>query len=107
MSVEDRLAYLLWIDHGFSRDQIQPEKTLYGDLALDSLEMTELMMSIEAEFSIEIDPEAWVKVQTFGEIVTLVGEVLSQKALFDASMGMRARLMPDENGLIPLKKDPT
>ena len=51
------------------------ETSLTDDLNADSLDLAELMMSLEEEFDIgEIDEEAAAGIRTVGDIVCLIGE---------------------------------
>lgn len=50
-------------------ETVQMESKLIDDLKADSLDIVELIMDLEQEFSIEIPDEELPKVQTVGDIV--------------------------------------
>lgn len=51
-----------------AKDKIVPEAHLYNDLAMDSLDVVELLMCLEDKFSIEITDEAWEGVMANGKV---------------------------------------
>lgn len=53
-------------------DEISPETTFVDDLGADSLDLYQIMMGIEEEFDIEVDPEKVEKITTVGEAVDLI-----------------------------------
>jgi acyl carrier protein len=56
---------------GVNPDQVKSESKIVKDLGCDSLDVVELIMAIEEEFSIEIDDDNAVKMEeaTFDECV--------------------------------------
>jgi len=52
---------------------------LIEDLGADSLDMVELIMALEAEFSIEIVDEAAKNIKTVQDVVSYVEDQLSKK----------------------------
>lgn len=72
MSVDQRLREVFRRTLGTLQSDLTSDAKIVDDLGADSLEQVELLMAVEDEFGIEISPDAWAKVQTFGEIVTLV-----------------------------------
>ena len=72
MSVEQRLRGVLEFVLGTEPNDLNSDAKIVDDFGADSLEQVELLMAVEEEFGIEISSDEWVKVQTFGEIVTLV-----------------------------------
>ena len=70
-----KLCTLLAEQLGVEADTITPETSLADDLNADSLDLVELMMSIEEEFDVgEIDEETAAGIQTVGDILRLIGE---------------------------------
>ena len=51
------------------------ESTHFTDLAADSLDVVEIVMSIEDEFGIEISDEAVESVRTVGDVVKVISEL--------------------------------
>jgi len=58
---------------------ISDEDTLREDLALDSLDMIELVMICEKDFQILISDRTWMKVETVGEMKAIVADLIPRK----------------------------
>ena len=57
---------------------VNPQATLQ-DLGADSLDMVDIIMKIEEEFSIEINDEDAEKLQTVGDVVKYIEEKASKQ----------------------------
>ena len=55
-----------------AEDQITMEAVITDDLGADSLDVVDLVMSLEDAFSIEIPDEAMADIKTIGDIVTYI-----------------------------------
>ena len=55
-------------------DDITLESNIAEDLGADSLDIVDILMSIEDEFGVEVPDEAVEKVKTVGDIVTYLEE---------------------------------
>jgi phosphopantetheine attachment domain protein len=55
---------------------IEEVEQLVDDLALDSMSFLFLTIEIEREFSVQITPEEWTSIQTFGDLVTFIEKSL-------------------------------
>ena len=53
-------------------NEITEETTFVDDLGADSLDLFQVMMGIEEEFDIDVDPEKVEKIATVGEAVELI-----------------------------------
>lgn len=53
-------------------EEITPETTFTDDLGADSLDIFQIIMGIEEEFDIEIDPEKAENINTVDEAVKLI-----------------------------------
>ncbi len=71
--VFEKIRSLLSEQLGFDEDQIT-EATSFEDLGADSLDLVELMMSLEEEFSISADEEELTEIKTVGDVVKLIEE---------------------------------
>lgn len=71
--VRDILAEQLDIDE----DLITPESSIVDDLGADSLDIVDLVMSLEDEFDTEIPDEAIENIKTVGDIVHFIEETLA------------------------------
>jgi acyl carrier protein len=66
MSVAEKVKEIIVDQLGVSADEVKPEAKFVDDLGADSLDLTELIMAMEEEFSVEIadeDAQKIVKVQ--------------------------------------------
>lgn len=58
-----------------SADQIQHDSHLLDDLGLDSLMMIDLGIDVNDRLGVKIQPKEQAKLQTFGDLVTLVSSL--------------------------------
>lgn len=71
----ERLCNILAEQFGVEPDTIKPETTFVEDLGADSLDLVELMMSIEEEFDIgEISEQDAAKIKTVSDVLGLLGD---------------------------------
>lgn len=56
-------------------EDLEPEMDFVDDLNQDSIELVELIMSLEDEFGIEVDEEKLEQVRTVGDVLDLVEEL--------------------------------
>ena len=59
-------------------NEITEETTFVDDLGADSLDHFQVMMGIEEEFDIDVDPEKVEKIATVGEAVELIRNATNQ-----------------------------
>lgn len=59
-------------------NEITEETTFVDDLGADSLDLFQVMMGIEEEFDIDVDPEKVEKIATVGEAVELIRNATNQ-----------------------------
>lgn len=57
-----------------SVDELDPSMEFIDDLNMDSIELVELIMSVEEEFDIEIDEDRLEKVRSIGDVLDLLEE---------------------------------
>jgi acyl carrier protein len=76
MSLEDRVIDLIVEQLGVSRDEVVTKASFIDDLGADSLDIVELVMSLEETFDIEIPDEDAEKIQTIGDAVAYLKERL-------------------------------
>ncbi len=69
--VFEKIRSLLSEQLGFDEEMIT-ESTSFEDLGADSLDLVELMMSLEEEFSISADEEELTDIKTVGDVVKLI-----------------------------------
>ena len=66
MSIEDKVKKIIAEKLSVDMEEVVPEASFVDDLGADSLDLVELIMSMEEEFDVEIsddDSEKMVKVQ--------------------------------------------
>jgi len=76
MSLEARVTDLIVEQLGVSKEEVVHKASFVDDLGADSLDIVELVMSIEESFDIEIPDEDAGKLQTIGDAITYLKERL-------------------------------
>ena len=77
MSLDERVTDLIVEQLGVSAEEAVPKASFIDDLGADSLDIVELVMSLEEEFDIEIPDEDAEKIQTIGDAITYLKETLA------------------------------
>lgn len=57
---------------GVDKDDVTPAKSFVEDLNADSLDLTELIMTFEERFGIEISEEEAEKLKTVGDVIAYI-----------------------------------
>ena len=70
--VLEKVKAILAEQFEIDEDQITDDTDLQGDLNADSLDVVDLVMSIEDEFGIEVPDEEIEHVRTVGELVNFI-----------------------------------
>ncbi len=76
MDLETRVTALIVEQLGVSKDEANIKASFIDDLGADSLDIVELVMSLEEEFDVEIPDEDAEKMQTIGDAVSYLKERL-------------------------------
>ena len=76
MSLDARVKGLIVEQLGVSVDEVVPKASFIDDLGADSLDIVELVMSMEEEFDLEIPDEDAEKIQTIGDVIAYLEERL-------------------------------
>ena len=74
MNLEEKVRKIIADTLSKSESEIKPESSLTEDLGADSLEIVELAMAMEEEFSIEIPDEDIEKIATVKDIIDYIHE---------------------------------
>ena len=69
MAVADTVKELISKQLNRSIDEVTCDKEIVKDLGADSLDVVEMLMSLEEEFNISIPDEAIPTIKTVGELV--------------------------------------
>ena len=72
MAVADRVIELISQQLNQPIEEITEEKEVVKDLGADSLDVVEMLMSLEEEFSITVPEEDAVNIKTVGDIIKLI-----------------------------------
>lgn len=73
-NLEPRLTKMIAEQLGVEEAQVVPSASFADDLNADSLDLVELIMSIEEEFGVEIPDEDAEKIATVGDALTYLKE---------------------------------
>nr|YP_010338104.1 acyl carrier protein [Erythrolobus coxiae]UNJ17689.1 acyl carrier protein [Erythrolobus coxiae] len=76
--VLDRVKNIISHQLGVDKDNVTPSAKFVADLGADSLDIVELVMSIEEEFDIEIMDEDAANVSNLQEAVDLIAKKLEK-----------------------------
>lgn len=68
----EKVKELLASQLNISQDKITPESKIVEDLGADSLDMIEMLMTLEEEFGISIPDEEAMKLSTVQDIVNYI-----------------------------------
>ena len=68
----EKLTGIIVDQLGVTADQVKPEATFVEDLAADSLDIVELVMSIEEEFDLQIADEDAEHNVTVNDVITYI-----------------------------------
>lgn len=68
----NKLKEIIATQFGVKEDKITRETSFKNDLSADSLDLVELVMSLEDEYDVEIDDEDAEKIKTVGDALDYV-----------------------------------
>ena len=74
MSIEDKVKKIIAEKLSVDMEEVVPEASFVDDLGADSLDLVELIMSMEEEFDVEISDEEAQSITTVGEAVIYINE---------------------------------
>ena len=74
MAVADKVIELISKQLNKPADEITNDKEIVKDLGADSLDVVEMLMSLEEEFNITVPEEDAVNIKTVGDIIKLIEE---------------------------------
>ena len=73
-SVQERVIGIVAEQLGVEKEKVKPETSFVNDLGADSLDIVELLMSLEEEFDLEIPDEDAEQIQTIGDAISYLKE---------------------------------
>lgn len=72
MAIEQEVIEIVVEQLGVDRDDVTPAKSFVEDLNADSLDLTELIMTFEERFGIEISEEDAAKLKTVDDVIQYI-----------------------------------
>ncbi|MBI1861792.1 MAG: acyl carrier protein [Deltaproteobacteria bacterium] len=72
MSVEEKVKGIIVEQLGVDTESVTPEASFIDDLGADSLDIVELVMTMEEEFDLEIPDEDAEKIKTVNDVVNYI-----------------------------------
>lgn len=78
MAIEDKVKSIISDQLGVELDEVVPAASFTDDLGADSLDIVELVMAFEEEFSIEIPDEDAEKIGKVEDAVSYISEHAEQ-----------------------------
>ena len=72
-SIEEKVKDIIVEQLGVNPEQVTPQASFIEDLGADSLDIVELVMAFEEEFSVEVPDEDAEKLQTVGDVIKYIG----------------------------------
>ena len=72
--VAEKVKKIIVDQLGVSADEVKPEASFVEDLGADSLDVVDMLMSLEDEFDVEIPDDEIEKIRTVGDLVTYIEE---------------------------------
>ncbi len=79
MSVEKEVIAIVAEQLGRDQSEVTAEKAFFEDLDADSLDLTELVMTLEEKFEIEINDETAEKLKTVGDVIKFINTIKTSK----------------------------
>ncbi len=73
-SVEEKIVEIISEQLGLDKDDIQLEASFIDDLGADSLDIVEMIMTIEDDFDIEIPDEDAEKIVVVQDAITYIND---------------------------------
>ncbi len=74
--LEARLQKIIANQLGVDEEKVQPSAAFIADLKADSLDLAELMMSLEDEFKVVISEDDASKIKTVGDAIAYIRDHL-------------------------------
>lgn len=79
MSVEKEVIDIVVEQLGVDRDDVKPESSFVENLNADSLDLTELIMSLEEHYGCEIPQDEAEKLKTVRDVINYVNNFLEKR----------------------------
>ena len=73
-TIEEKVKDIIVEQLGVNPEQVTPQASFIEDLGAASLDIVELVMAFEEEFSVEVPDEDAEKLQTVGDVINYIKE---------------------------------
>lgn len=73
--MRDQILKMIGEQFNVDPEDLTEETDFVDDLNADSIELVELVMSIEDEFDVEVDDEALEKLKTIGDVLDYIEDL--------------------------------
>ena len=70
--MKEKILHMIGEQFNVDVDDLHEDTSFVDDLNADSIELVELVMSIEDEFDIQVEDEALEKLQTIGDVLDYI-----------------------------------
>jgi acyl carrier protein len=77
--IEEKVKDIIVEQLGVNPEQVTPTASFIEDLGADSLDIVELVMAFEEEFSVEVPDEDAEKLQTVGDVTKYIEDKSSKQ----------------------------
>jgi acyl carrier protein len=72
MNIQDRVKNIICDQLAVEPEKVTPTASCIDDLGADSLDIVELVMTMEEEFELDIPDEDAEKMKTVGDVITYI-----------------------------------
>jgi len=86
-TTEEKVKDIIVEQLGVNPEQVTPQASFIEDLGADSLDIVELVMAFEEEFSVEVPDEDAEKLQTVGDVINYIKERANAQGGGESSSG--------------------
>lgn len=73
--MKDKIIEIIADQFGISTDELQEDTSFVDDLNADSIQLMELVMTLEEEFDTEIDEEDITSIETIGDVIEYIDNI--------------------------------
>lgn len=73
--MKDKILEIIADQFGISTDELQEDTSFVDDLNADSIQLMELVMTLEEEFDTEIDEEDITSIETIGDVIEYIDNI--------------------------------
>lgn len=70
--MNEKILDIISEQFGVDKSELQEDTSFVNDLNADSIQLMELVMSIEEEFDIEIDEDDIAQIETIGDVIDYI-----------------------------------